>query len=334
MSGIKDVARRAGVSVGTVSNVLNRPQLVAERTREHVLAAIEDLDFVRNESARQLRAGASRTIAVVVLDIANPFFTDVVAGVESVADEQDALVVVSSSGGDEQRERRQLARLAEMRVMGVLITPVSAPSLEILRRSEVPAVLVARAAGPGERWTAGAVAVDDVRGGRAVGEHLVHRGHTRTAFLGGPLSVPQVRERQQGFLEVVGAASTTTVLTAGLSVAEGRRAAAVVLDLPQDERPTAVFCANDLVALGVLQQCLLRGVRVPEDLAIVGYDDIDYAASAAVPLSSVRQPREQLGRRAAELLLGSGDEARLAVFEPDLVPRASSARVLAPPTAG
>lgn len=128
-AGIKDVAADAGVSVGTVSNVLNRPDIVAPATRDRVQGAIRKLGFVRNESARQLRAGRSRSIGLVVLDVANPFFTDVAHGAEAVADTNDTMVMLCNSGEDPQRELRHLEMLEQQRVLGVLITPVDTRTL-------------------------------------------------------------------------------------------------------------------------------------------------------------------------------------------------------------
>ena len=331
-SSIRDVAERAGVSVGTVSNVLNRPTMVSEVTRDRVLAAIADLGFVRNESARQLRAGHSRTIGLVVLDIANPFFTDVARGVEEAANAEGLSVILCNSDDLAAREAAHLDVLAEQRVRGVLITPTAelSPALEAVRRRGVPVVLLdRRATGPDQC----SVAVDDVHGGRLAADHLLERGHRRIAFVGGSSGLPQVQERHQGVelavREACGSDDALTVLSpAKLTVAGGREAAEQIIGMPAARRPTAAICANDLLALGMLQEMVRHGVGVPEDFAIVGYDDIDFAAAAAVPLSSVRKPRQELGRRAAELLI---DEARgenhlheQLVFEPVLVVRQSS----------
>ena len=329
---IRDVAVRAGVSVGTVSNVLNRPQLVSAATRDRVVRAIEALGFVRNESARHLRAGRSRTIGLVVLDIANPFFTDVARGVEDVANAAGMAVILCNSDDRPEKETAYLDVLAEQRVQGVLITPTgdgSAP-LETLRDRGVPVVLLdRRAPGPDQC----SVAVDDVLGGRLAAEHLLERGHRRIAFVGGAAGLPQVEDRHTGVAQAVreatGSDDALTVLSPeALTVAGGREAAGRIIGLPASRRPTAAVCANDLLALGVLQEMVRHGVAVPDDFAIVGYDDIDYAAAAAVPLSSVRKPRQELGRRAAELLM---DEARgedhrheQLVYDPVLVVRESS----------
>jgi len=328
--GIKEVARRAGVSLGTVSNVLNRPHTVAADTRQRVLDAIAALGYVRNDSARQLRAGRSRQIAIVVLDVTNPFFTDVVRGAESAVDDHEVMLVVCNSGEDAGRERRHLDLLEEQRVRGVLITPVDdSPHsrLEDFIARGTPVVLVDRGSGRPNRCS---VAVDDVLGGRLAGQHLVERGYDRIAFVGGPFTIQQVADRHSGVADAIaGQAELTVVPTSNLTVAAGQAAAAELAGLPAAARPTAVFCANDLLALGVLQEVSLRGLRVPRDIAIVGYDDIQFAAAAAVPLSSVRQPREQIGRTAAELLIeeiedGDRHEHRHVVFQPDLVVRASS----------
>ncbi len=328
---IKEVARLARVSVGTVSNVLNRPEVVSPATRDRVLKAIHELGFVRNEVARHLRAGRSRTVGLVVLDVFNPFFADVAKGAEALADEHRTMLVLCNSAADPARERRHLDQLEQQRVLGILITPVDAagPHLAELAARGTPLVLVdSPAVGP-----QCSVAVDDRLGGRAAGAHLIERGHRRIAFIGGPLSIKQVADRHAGIRDAVLAAGDgvelTDCRTPTLSVAEGRAAGERLAALPDGARPTAALCANDLLALGFLQAMAVCGLRVPEDMAIVGYDDIDFAAAAAIPLSSVRQPRELLGRTAIELLLEEvttpgTHRHRQVIFQPDLVVRASS----------
>jgi LacI family transcriptional regulator len=318
--------------VGTVSNVLNRPAVVSPATRDRVLGAIAELGFVRNESARHLRAGRSRTIGLVVLDIANPFFTDVARGVEDVAAAAGLAVMLCNSDDQADRESAHLEVLTEQRVQGVLITPTAAvtPHLQSLRSRGTPVVLVDRRATAPDQC---AVAVDDVLGGRLAADHLLECGHRRIAFIGGSSGLPQVQERHDGVVAAVregtGAEDALTVYSpAALTVAGGREAAAQLLAEPAGRRPSAAVCANDLIALGVLQEMVRHGVRVPADFAIVGYDDIDFAAAAAVPLTSVRKPRVELGRRAAELLLDEasdpGHQHQQPVFEPTLVVRESS----------
>ncbi len=332
-TSIREVAAHAGVSVGTVSNVLNRPEIVATATRERVLAAITELNFVRNESARQLRAGHSRMIGLVVLDVTNPFFTDVARGVEDAASDAGLAVILCNSDEKLHKEERYLDLLEEQRVQGVLLTPVDAQSARYaeLRRRGTPVVLLdSRSPDP----SGCAVAVDDVAGGRLAMEHLVRQGHRRVAYVCGPFTLRQVADRHDGALDALEAAglspdTLTTVDGPTLNVAWGREAAAHLAGMSPRRRPTAAFCANDLLALGFLQEATRRGLRVPDDVAIVGYDDIDFAAAAAVPLTSVHQPRQLLGRTAARLLIeeateGDRHDHEDVVFTPELVVRAST----------
>jgi LacI family transcriptional regulator len=334
---IREVAAKAGVSVGTVSNVLNRPDIVASSTRDRVLAAIKTLGFVRNESARQLRAGRSRMIGLVVLDVSNPFFTDVARGVEDEAAESGLAVIMCNSDEQLDRENGYLDLLEQHRVQGILITPVidDEASLARLQARGTPVILVDRRSPSGNQCS---VAVDDVLGGDLAVSHLLAAGHERIAFAGGPVSLRQVADRREGALRALKRAGASTaelmlIETPALNVAAGKRAGAQIADADLAGRPTAVFCANDLVALGVLQEMTQSGIKVPDDIAIVGYDDIDYAAAAAVPLSSVRQPRQQIGRTAARLLLEEaleqdGHKHRQVIFQPELEVRLSSSAKL------
>ncbi|XAS76617.1 LacI family DNA-binding transcriptional regulator [Dermatophilaceae bacterium Sec6.4] len=330
---VVDVARHAGVSLGTVSNVLNRPSRVSVKTRERVLNAIEELGFVRNEAARQLRSGSSRTIGLVVLDIANPFFTDLATGVERAAASSGLSVVLCNSSDDAKREAHYLSLLQEQRSFGILITPVGArnPAIARIRQSGTPVVLVDRGSGRAQC----SVSVNDRIGGELAVGHLIAQGHRRIAFAGGPTSLRQVAERLEGARNAIESAGLPPAAlqvmdTKALTVASGRAVGVQLSQVSVTKRPTAAFCANDLLALGVLQDAMLRRLDVPGDLAIIGYDDIDFASSATVALSSVRQPRSELGRAATELLVDEATNAkehrhRQVVFEPELVVRASTA---------
>jgi LacI family transcriptional regulator len=327
---IKEVAHRAGVSVGTVSNVLNRPWIVAPATRQRVQDSIHALGFVRNEAARHLRAGRSRTVGLVVLDVANPFFTNGAEGAEALAYEHDTVVMLCNSKTDPVREGHHLDQLEQQRVLGILITPFDSndPRLTALVSRGTPVVLVDRTADRGLC----SVSVDDQLGGRMAGNHLIESGHRRIAFIGGPFSMQQVADRRTGFTTSVEQAGTVELQlfeVDGMGVVEGRAIGEKVAALPQRTRPTAAFLANDLLALGFLQAMAVAGLRVPQDMAIVGYDDIDFARAAAVPLSSVRQPAELLGRSAMELLqeeVAAADRHRhrQVIFQPDLIVRESS----------
>ncbi|HIT75940.1 MAG TPA: LacI family DNA-binding transcriptional regulator [Candidatus Avipropionibacterium avicola] len=329
-ASVKDVARRAGVSLGTVSNVLNHPDRVRDETRERVQQAIADLGFVRNESARQLRAGQSRVLSYLVPSTDNPFFTDVARGAREAARPHSQALVLCSSDGSAEFEVDHLRLLGQLRVQGVLLTPVHrVPDEELaaLQRQGVGVVVVDR---PAEGQAYCSVSIDDVAGGRLAVEHLIERGHRRIAFVGDPDSHGQVADRLQGAREAIIAAglgddSLVLVPASPMSIDAGWLCG----DEVRAAGPapvSAAYCANDLLALGLLQYAVSHGIAVPDELAIAGHDDIDFAAGAAVPLTSVRQPREELGRTAVELL---GQEAdghvhRHEVFTPELVVRAST----------
>ncbi|MFK4089550.1 LacI family DNA-binding transcriptional regulator [Kribbella sp. NPDC020789] len=327
---IKEVAQRAGVSVGTVSNVLNRPWIVAASTRQRVQDSIQALGFVRNEAARHLRAGRSRTVGLIVFDVANPFFTAIAEGAEALAYAHDTMVMLCNSKTDRVREGHHLDQLEQQRVLGILITPFDSddPRLTALAARGTPVVLVDRTAQSGLC----SVSVDDQLGGRLAGRHLIETGHRRIAFIGGPFGVQQVADRRAGITETVAQADHVELRCHEvdvMGVVEGRVIGEQIAALPASSRPTAAFLANDLLALGFLQAMAAAGLRVPEDMAIVGYDDIDFARAAAVPLSSVRQPAELLGRSAMELLQeevegADGHSHRQVIFQPELIVRQSS----------
>lgn len=328
--GIRDVALAASVSVGTVSNVLNSPERVAPATVARVHAAIEELGFVRNDAARQLRAGQSRCVGLLVLDVGNPFFTDVARAAERRAAGSNLVVLLGTTDDDAQRERAYLETFEEQRVFGLLISPVGEDleRLHVARRRGIPVILVDRD-GTGTPFPS--VAVDDVAGGRLAAHHLCDRGRTRIAFVGGPHGLRQVADRLAGARAAVAehpGVALEEFDTDEPTVLAGRAAGERLCALPAGRRPDAVFCANDLLAIGVLQALTIGGLRVPDDVAVIGYDDIDFARSAAVPLSSVRQPSADIGVTAVDLLLTAAEspdaEPRHVVFRPELVARAST----------
>lgn len=328
---IREVAAHAGVSVGTVSNVLNRPHTVPDATVVRVRTAIAELGYVRNDAARQLRAGRSHTVGLVVLDARNPFFTDLARGADDLAAEQGLSVLIGNSDERPDRELRLLTHFEELRAHGVLISPIGddIARLRELRGRGIPVVLVDRAA-PDSGFSS--VAVDDVRGGMIAARHLIETGRRRIAYVGGPAALRQVADRAEGARQAVADADGATLErleTGSLTVAEGRAAGQRIAARPTARRPDAVFAANDLIAFGVLQALTAAGVAVPDEIALIGYDDIDFAAAAAVPLSSVRQPSITMGATALSILVDEAADPSLpprdVVFEPELVVRASTA---------
>lgn len=329
---IRDVAVSAGVSVGTVSNVLNRPETVSADSAERVLKAIEDLGYVRNDAARKLRNGVSTTVGFVVLNGQNPFFTDVVRGAEDEASRHGIAVLYGNTDEDSDRERMYLDLFEEQQVRGVLISPYGdiLPRLERLRARGIRAVLVDRFGG-NSRFSS--VSVDSVAGGRLAVDHLISIGRRRIAFVGGPLDMRQVTDRLAGARaaaeNALDAVELKVLATAAMTVEEGVAAGAKLLARPRREWPDALFAANDLIALGLLQSLVLDGrMLVPEDIALIGFDDISFAAAAAVPISSIRQPSRMIGRTALRILLEEADDAdlipRQTSFPPELVVRRST----------
>lgn len=328
---IRDVANLAQVSLGTASNVLNRPAVVAPNTRQRVLDAITSTGFVRSTAAHQLRVGRSHTIGVVVLDIANPFFAEMVRGAEHVLRQRDYVLMLCSSEESAERELRYLRVLEEHRVDGVLISPVESDleSAAALVARGIPTVLLDR---DGTSHGLCSATVDNVRGAELAADHLFELGHRRVAFVNGPPTIRQCIDRAEGARRSVRrarrhhTASLQEVVVAALTIEQGEAAVPRLLAL--EPRPSAVMCANDLLALGVLRGLAALGIVVPDEMAVVGYDDVVFASMLSPSLTSVRQPQYELGVVAAQLLLkevtGSPHEHQTILFEPELVVRASS----------
>ncbi|HEX8510906.1 MAG TPA: LacI family DNA-binding transcriptional regulator, partial [Propionibacteriaceae bacterium] len=248
---IRDVAEQAGVALGTVSNVLNRPEKVAEQTRARVQAAIDQLGFVRNDAARQLKAGKSNSLGFILLDVRNPFFTDVGRGAEQQAALHGLSVLIANSDDQPVREAAYIDLFEQQRVQGLLVSPIGNvfDRLERLRRHGVATVLVDRVS-DGRPFSS--VSVDDVAGGYLAVQHLVEQGCRRVAFVGGPLSTRQVADRLLGAQQATAEhpeVQLEVLLQDGLSVQHGRAAGRDIVRRVQRSRPDGVFCANDLLAV-------------------------------------------------------------------------------------
>ncbi|MFI0453304.1 LacI family DNA-binding transcriptional regulator [Actinomadura sp. 6N118] len=327
--GIKEVALAAGVSPGTVSNVLNRPERVAAGTRARVMQVISELGFVRNGSASSLRAGQGKLVGLMVHDLANPFFTALAAGVEDLMSERGYAVILCSSATSVEREDRNVRMLAEQGVRGVLVTPVQdgRDRLKLLHERGIGTVMLDHAATRPQQCS---VSVDDIAGGQTAVAHLLDQGARDIAYVSGPLTIRQCADRRAGALKAVRqipGATLREVEASDLTPRSGQEAAEHLLA----ELPDAIFCANDLLAMGVLRALLQQGVRVPERVLLMGYDDIEFATASAVQLTSIRQPTYQLGRIAAELLLEECDNPddhahQEILFQPELVIRESTTR--------
>jgi LacI family transcriptional regulator len=314
--------------VGTVSNVLNRPDVVSPKTLERVQKTIAELGFVPNGFARQLRSGYSRTIGLVVPDVANPFFTEVARGVEDAASKRDYAVFLCNSDESLEKENKYLSVLIQQQVRGVLITPSDSKShqYENLRERGISVALLDTETKNASQCS---VSVDDVRGGEIAIEHLASLGHKEIAWVTGPDTIPQVADRTAGVMRAAKIAKVeiSTIRVPLMNSAQGIDAVKKILALKK--LPSAIFCGNDLLAFGVMRGLLDAGKKIPEDVSLLGYDDIAFGNSAAVPLSSISQPAYQLGVTAAELLISECEESeehahQQIKFQPQLVVRAST----------
>jgi LacI family transcriptional regulator, galactose operon repressor len=326
-----DVAREVGVSMMTVSRVVNHKGDVSETTRRRVLEAIERLGYRPSGIARGLATRRTGTLGLVVPDVANPFFAEVARGVEHVAYAEGYNVFLCNTDEDPEREVAVLNSLEEKRVDGIVLcsSRLENEDLRLVVDSHPAVVLVnRRLSGAGEQVRA--VLVDDVLGGRLAAGHLVSRGHRAIGLLAGPEGSRSGRCRLQGYqaiLEAAGVQLDADWVMGCAPVAEAGRKAAHVLLRTRPEL-TALLCYNDLVAVGVLRAATELGRSVPDDLAMVGFDDIPLAALVTPPLTTCRIPRYELGVRAVKLLLAQIREDSTGpeeiILQPELVVRESA----------
>lgn len=329
--GIRDVALRAGVSISTVSNALNKPDTVSAALVSKVTAAAESLGYVPLQAARQLRARRSGLLGMTVINIANPFFAALVSGAEEAAAAAGYRILVGNSDDDVVKERGHIELFERVEVEGMLISPygVSAASLERLRVRRIPVVLVDAVDDAGQLSS---VSFDDVAGGRLAADHLLAQGRRSLAFVGAREEVRQVRERLQGTRDAVAAypdSRLDVIWSSRTTASVGQTLGARIAAMPADARPEGIVTTNDHLACGLVYGLISSGVRVPEEIAVVGYDDIEFASVAAVPLTSVRQPAREMGRHAGEVLvraIAAGAEAvrETVVFRPELSVREST----------
>jgi len=324
------VAREAGVSLMTVSRVINDKEGVGQATRERVQAVVEQLGYRPSDIARGLVTKRTGTLGLVMPDVANPFFAEVARGAEHVAYDAGYNLFLCSTGEDTQRELEMLQSLEEKRVDGVLVcsSRLEESVLEEAIASHPAVVLLSRRL---ESDDVGIVMINDVEGGQMATEHLLRAGHRAIGFLAGPPISESGRSRAQGY--------RATLVAAGVSLdpdwtchclptVEGGREMARGL-LAAHPELTALFCHNDLVAIGALQACADLGRAVPTDIAIVGFDDIPLAALVSPSLTTCRVPRYEMGSQAMQLLLEkisgcAGEECKEIIFQPELVVRDSA----------
>lgn len=327
---IDDVAELAGVSYQTVSRVINNRPDVSDATRERVQKVIAETGYRPSHIARSLVTARTATIGLVVPDISNPFFSAIARGAEQVASANNYTILLCNTGEDTSREMEVLNILQERYVDGVIVCG--------LRQEEAPlkkalpqfrAIVLVNRRLRDMRFPA--VLVDDLLGGYLTTQHLIKMGHTAIGFVAGPMASYSGIKRSQGYeqaLAEVGIEPKEDWVQHCLpTVADGEKATRLLLN--RCPELSAVFCYNDLVALGALRYCAASGKRVPEDIAIAGFDDIMLASVVSPALTTCHVPREELGTLAASMLLDCINEAvngcKEVMIKPELIVRASSA---------
>jgi DNA-binding LacI/PurR family transcriptional regulator len=327
---LEDVARAAGVSASTVSRVLTRPELVNAETRTRVQQTIAQTGFRPSRVARRLRAsrGPTSLVGLVIPDIQNPFFADVARGVEDVAQAHGYVTVLANSDEDAEKERRYLDVMRAESVDGIILPPVSGGEDAAARLADagIPLVYVDRRP---RRIMGDTVVIDSERGARDATEHLLRLGHRRIGFVGGRPQLSTSRERLEGYRHALQDAAVpfdaALVAEGDSRQASGERCTRALL--AGGRPPTALLVSNNMMTLGALVAIHDLGRRIPDDVALVGYDDMPWALAANPPLTVVRQPAQAMGRRAMELLLRRvAEPARafeLVALQPELVVRRS-----------
>lgn len=303
MVTIRDVARRASVSPSTVSNVLNGRPRASEEVRERVLEAVAALHYTPNPVARSLRTRRHGVIALLLPDIANPFFPEVAKGVEEAANRYGYRVILSSTGGDPKEEQRSVQLIARQ-VDGIIAVSVlmNATWPGDRHRVRIPVVMVNRRT---RRWEGDFVGIDNRGAAREATLHLIQHGHRRIAFIAGSQGSSASEERRLGYQDALVAAGLprerSLVHRGHLKYEDGQ--AAVRTFLERSERPTAILAADDIMAIGVLEALDEQGVRVPEDVAVMGFDDIWMSSLRRFRLTTVYQPRYEMGASAMDILV-------------------------------
>lgn len=309
MSSIKDIAIEAGVSTATVSHVINKTRFVSEAVRARVLKAIELHNYYPNAHARSLASGNSRTLGLIISDIANPFFPELVKSIEAAAFEYDYDVVLSNTNYEAERTSHYVRRFIERKVAGVaLMTSEMDKSLiDELARREVSVVFL-DSGEAGLRMSN--LRVDYDTGIKQAILHLVELGHQNIAFIGGPRHLHSAQRRLESFRQTmreVLPAACERIFQGDFKIEGGSRAALEILAAP--DLPTAVVAANDLMAFGVVSELRRAGLNVPENISVIGFDDIAFASLFEPALTTVNLPRGELGRMAVEALVTTLSDA-------------------------
>ena len=333
MATIREVAESAGVSYATVSHVINNTRLVSPETRERVLAAMDALNYRPNALARSLRQGKTNTLGLVLPDSANPFFAEISRSIEDEAFKKGYSVFLCNTELDTQRELFYVDVLSKKQVDGIVFVAAGdqADSLEFLVGRNMPVVMIDREVPSVE---VDAVLTDNQLGGYLATRHLLELGHQRIACISGPSSITPSAERMIGYRKALEEAGLPydekLILRGDYHAQSGMEITHSILKM--NPRPTAIFALNDLMALGALRAAAEDGCTVPGDLAVVGYDDLEIARFTNPPLTTIAQPKKEIGVKAIELLVDrisrkDRSPSRL-VLPPELIVRRSTQSIL------
>lgn len=328
MATIREVAERAQVSPATVSHVINHTRFVSEETIERVVTAMHDLGYQPNALARSLRSGKTHTIGLVLPDSANPFFAEIGHKIEASAYEKGYNVILCNTEGRQDKESFYLNVLYNKRVDGIILVSVGVPgrSLKTLNEKKVPLVVVDR---DFDNGSFDMVQSNNYQGGLTATRHLINLGHSRIACILGPSEINPSSARADGYQQALMEAGIPLdpelVRMGDFHPESGWKAATQLLNL--SDRPSAIFACNDLMAMGVLRAASEYGIAVPQQLALVGYDDIELAAYTTPPLTTIAQPKHDMARIAinnlVEKISNNVGEYKRSVLEPVLVVRKS-----------
>ena len=304
MATIKDIAELARVSTATVSRVMNHHPQIADETRSRVLQAMEQVGYEPSRVARRMRMKTTNIVGLILSDIANPFFASVVRGIEDLAYANGYSLLLCNSNEELAREELYVRVLLAEKVAGVIVSPTheSSPACKTLVDSGIPVVAMDRYLCHLDVDT---VVVDNVHGSYEAVSHLIALGHQRIALIGGPTAVTTGRERQEGYEKALkdhGITVDESLIKVGTFRQDsGYQKACELLEM--DTPPTAIFAANNLMTLGALNAIHEKGLSIPGNISIVGFDDMPWASSLNPPLTAVAQPAYELGQAAGELLL-------------------------------